>query len=45
MYNDYLACEECGAELSRGNQKQKIDSSGFMHSYCGKCFAKKFGKK
>lgn len=45
MYNNYLSCEECGAELSRANQKQKLDSEGYMHSYCQKCYEEKHGKK
>jgi hypothetical protein len=47
MYNNYLSCEVCGAELTRANQKQYIEmQTGFMHSYCQKCYSEKFpGKK
>lgn len=44
MYNNYLSCEVCGSELSRQSQKQHIDRSGFMHSFCGKCYSEKLGK-
>ena len=44
MYNDYLSCEVCWTELNRSNQKQHIDNSGFMHSFCAKCHAEKSGK-
>ncbi|MCX8197617.1 MAG: hypothetical protein N3F07_00250 [Candidatus Micrarchaeota archaeon] len=44
MYNDYLLCEICRAELTRFSQRQSIDSSGFVHSYCGKCYAKLNGR-
>jgi hypothetical protein len=44
-YNNYLSCEECGAELLRANQKQHLDSAGYMHSYCQKCYEEKRGKK
>lgn len=45
MYNNYLSCEVCKAELTRANQKQQIDKIGFMHSFCEKCYNEKFGKK
>ena len=45
MYNNYLACEKCGAELTRENQKQQLDSEGFMHSYCASCYKEKFPNK
>ena len=45
MYNNYLSCEMCKTELTRSNQKQKIDSEGYMHSYCEKCYSEKFGKR
>ncbi|VVB98936.1 Uncharacterised protein [uncultured archaeon] len=46
MYNNYLSCEVCGTELTRANQKQYIDlKTGFMHSYCAKCYEEKIGKK
>ncbi|VVC01385.1 Uncharacterised protein [uncultured archaeon] len=44
MYNNYLACEKCGVELTRENQKQQLDSEGFMHSYCAACYKEKFPK-
>jgi hypothetical protein len=44
MYNNYLSCEVCGTELTRQNQKQQIDNSGFMHSFCAKCYSEKFPK-
>lgn len=44
MYNNYLSCELCGAELTRANQKQQIDKAGFMHSFCGKCYDEKVKK-
>jgi len=44
MYNNYLSCEVCGAELTRANQKQQIDKAGFMHSFCQKCYSEKFPK-
>jgi len=45
MYNNYLACEVCKTELTRETQKQDLDSVGFMHSYCAKCYAEKVGSK
>ena len=44
MYNNYLSCEVCGTELTRTNQKQDLDSAGYMHSYCQKCYAEKAKK-
>lgn len=44
MYNNYLSCEKCGAELTRESQKQHLDAAGFMHSYCEKCYKEKFLK-
>ncbi len=45
MYNNYLSCEICKTELTRGNQKQQLDSEGYMHSFCAKCYAEKFPPK
>ncbi|MFA4983089.1 MAG: hypothetical protein WC588_02620 [Candidatus Micrarchaeia archaeon] len=45
MYNNYLSCEVCKTELTRENQKQHLDSEGYMHSYCLKCYSEKFQKK
>ena len=44
MYNNYLSCEVCKVELTRQDQKQKIDSAGYMHSYCAKCCSEKYSK-
>jgi len=44
MYNNYLSCEVCGAELTRTSQKQHIDKAGFIHSFCQKCYSEKFQK-
>ena len=44
MYNNYLSCEVCSTELTRQNQKQKLDSEGYMHSFCAKCYSEKHGK-
>ena len=45
MYNNYLACEVCGIELTRQSQKQKLDNTtGLTHSFCGNCYAEKFPK-
>jgi hypothetical protein len=44
MYNNYLSCEVCGTELTRQNQKQKLDSEGYMHSFCAKCYSEKYPK-
>jgi hypothetical protein len=44
MYNDYLACEVCGAELTQASQRQKLDSAGYTRSYCAKCYSEKFRK-
>jgi len=44
MYNNYLACEICGSELTQANQKQNIDSAGYTHSYCTKCYSEKYKK-
>ncbi|MCX6770114.1 MAG: hypothetical protein NT051_05580 [Candidatus Micrarchaeota archaeon] len=45
MYNNYLSCEVCGTELTRTNQKQQLDSEGYMHSFCQKCYSDKFPAK
>ncbi|MFA6214453.1 MAG: hypothetical protein WC717_04215 [Candidatus Micrarchaeia archaeon] len=44
MYNNYLSCEVCGAELTRANQKQKLDGAGYTHNYCQKCYSEKYPK-
>ena len=44
MYNNYLSCEVCKVELTRQSQKQKLDDSGYMHSYCQKCYSEKYPK-
>jgi ribosome-binding protein aMBF1 (putative translation factor) len=44
MYNNYLSCEVCGAELDKANQKQKLDGAGYTHSYCQKCYSEKYPK-
>ncbi|MFA6327927.1 MAG: hypothetical protein WCY41_00610 [Candidatus Micrarchaeia archaeon] len=44
MYNNYLSCEVCKAELTRENQKQKLDGEGYTHNYCAKCYAEKYPK-
>ncbi len=44
MYNNYLSCEVCKTELTRQNQKQYLDSAGYMHSYCEKCYGEKAKK-
>ena len=44
MYNNYLSCEVCNAELTRANQKQKLDSEGYTHNYCQKCYDEKYPK-
>jgi hypothetical protein len=44
MYNNYLSCEVCGAELTRASQKQKLDGNGYMHSFCQKCHSEKYPK-
>lgn len=45
MYNNFLQCEKCSAELNRQNQKQMVDRQGFTHSYCAECFAALKGAK
>ena len=44
MYNNYLSCEVCGAELTRTTQKQKLDGAGYTHNYCEKCYSEKYPK-
>ena len=45
MYNNYLSCEVCGAELTRTTQKQKLDGAGYTHNYCAKCYSEKYPQK
>ena len=45
MYNNYLSCEVCGAELTRASQKQKLDGAGYTHNYCQKCYSEKYPQK
>jgi len=45
MYNNYLSCEVCGAELTRATQKQKLDGAGYTHNYCAKCYSEKYPGK
>ena len=44
MYNNYLSCEVCGAELTRANQTQHLDPAGYTHNYCAKCHSEKYPK-
>lgn len=45
MYNNFLQCEKCNADLERQTQKQMVDKQGFTHSYCAECFAQIKGTK
>ena len=45
MYNNYLSCEVCGAELTRVTQKQKLDGAGYTHNYCQKCYSENYPGK